>query len=116
VIEGQSALRNPSGPCGSEMLVSANARHVILVHAPKRIFYEDDPAWGAIPNLESEIALIKMYGADVIAVALNTEHCTQEEAREIQHHFEKTLNIPVILPMMEGCKRIVPHLKNLLIA
>jgi uncharacterized NAD-dependent epimerase/dehydratase family protein len=116
LIEGQSALRNPSGPCGSEMLVSANARHVILVHAPKRIFYEDDPAWGAIPNLESEIALIKMYGANVIAVALNTEHCTQEEAREFQHHFENTLNMTVILPLMEGCKRIVTHLKNLLIA
>lgn len=36
LIEGQSALRNPSGPCGSEMLVSANAKYVILVHAPKR--------------------------------------------------------------------------------
>ncbi len=36
LLEGQSALRNPTGPCGSEMLVSGNAKHVILVHAPKR--------------------------------------------------------------------------------
>ena len=26
VIEGQSSLRNPSGPCGAEMLLSAAAR------------------------------------------------------------------------------------------
>ena len=34
LLEGQSALRNPSGPCGSEYLLSANAKGVILQHAP----------------------------------------------------------------------------------
>ncbi len=33
-LEGQSALRNPSGPCGSELLLSAGARGVVLQHAP----------------------------------------------------------------------------------
>jgi uncharacterized NAD-dependent epimerase/dehydratase family protein len=41
-VEGQSALRNPTGPCGSEILVSGNAKHAILVHAPKRTFYEHE--------------------------------------------------------------------------
>jgi uncharacterized NAD-dependent epimerase/dehydratase family protein len=30
LIEGQSALRNPSGPCGAELLLSAEARTVVL--------------------------------------------------------------------------------------
>jgi uncharacterized NAD-dependent epimerase/dehydratase family protein len=116
LIEGQSALRNPSGPCGSEMLVSANARHVILVHAPKRKYYEELPEWGAIPSVESEIALIEMYGAKVIAVALNTEHCTVEEAEAFQQAYEEKLGITVVLPLLEGCKRIIPHLKKLVMA
>src|SRR5262249_38130845 len=32
LLEGQSALRNPSGPCGSEFLLSGGARGVILQH------------------------------------------------------------------------------------
>jgi uncharacterized NAD-dependent epimerase/dehydratase family protein len=116
LIEGQSALRNPSGPCGSEMLVSANARHVILVHAPKRKYYEEEPEWGAIPSVESEIALIEMYGAIVIAVALNTEHCTAAEAEAFQKEYEEKLQITVVLPLQKGCKRIIPHLKKLVMA
>src|SRR4029453_16608329 len=34
LLEGQSALRNPSGPCGSEFLLSGGARGVVLQHAP----------------------------------------------------------------------------------
>jgi len=84
LIEGQSALRNPTGPCGSEMLVSGNAKNVILVHAPKRKYYEDVVEWGEIHSVASEIELIKMYGSAVIAVALNTEHCTDEETLQFQ--------------------------------
>jgi len=114
LIEGQSALRNPSGPCGSEMLVSGNAKSVILVHAPKRKYYEHDPAWGAIPSIESEIALIQHFGSNVIAVALNTEKCTNEEAFAFQAEYEKKLNMPVMLPLQEGCGKIIPVLKKLI--
>ncbi len=36
VIEGQSSLRNPSGPCGAEFLLSGGARGVVLQHAAGR--------------------------------------------------------------------------------
>ena len=39
-LEGQSALRNPSGPCGSELILSGAARGVVLQHAPGRVFFE----------------------------------------------------------------------------
>jgi uncharacterized NAD-dependent epimerase/dehydratase family protein len=113
-IEGQSSLRNPSGPCGSELLVSGNAKYTVLVYAPKRIYYDDLPEWGAIPAVQSEIDLIKMYGSKVIALALNTEHCTKEEAYAYQATLQQELNIPVLLPLQEGVSKIIPLLKDLI--
>lgn len=114
LIEGQAALRNPSGPCGSEFLVSGNARHVVLVHAPKRTYYDHDPAWGNIPPIESEIALIRAYNSYVIALALNTEDCTEAEAFAYQREYADRLGIPVLLPLQEGVDAIVPVIQSLL--
>ena len=114
LIEGQSALRNPSGPCGSELLVSGNAKQVVLVHSPKRKYYDDVAAWGEIHSLVSEIALVKMYGSTVIAVAINTEHCTSEEAFAFQKVYEFELEIPVLLPLQQGVEKIIPVIKSLI--
>ena len=114
LIEGQAALRNPSGPCGSEMLISGNAKHVILVHAPKREYYEHEPTWGVIPDLESEIELIRLYGSSVIAIALNTEDCTDDEAIAFKKQFSEKYKLPVILPLEEGCDAIIPIIKELI--
>lgn len=114
LIEGQAALRNPSGPCGSEFLVSGNARHVVLVHAPKRTYYDHDPAWGKIPSVESEIALMQAYNSEVIALALNTEDCSTEEAFTYQKQYAEQLGIPVLLPLQEGVDPILPVLQALL--
>ncbi len=114
LIEGQAALRNPSGPCGSEMLISGNAKHVVLVHAPKRKYYEHDPAWGAIPELESEIELIRLYGSKVIAIALNTEDCSKEEAIAFKEEFHQKYKLPVMLPLEEGCDALIPLIKELI--
>lgn len=113
LLEGQSGLRNPSGPCGSELLISGNAKYSILVSAPKRKYYEDDPAWGEIPTISSEIELIKLYGSTVIAIALNTEHCTNEEALAFQAAYEETYQLPVLLPLQQGVSKIIPVLKKL---
>lgn len=114
LLEGQSALRNPSGPCGAELLVSGNAKQVILVHAPKRKYYDDIAAWGEIHSLVSEIELINMYGSTVIAVAINTEHCTTEEAIAFQKVYEFELEIPVLLPLQQGVDKIITVIKSLI--
>lgn len=113
LIEGQAALRNPSGPCGSEMLISGNAKQVVLVHAPKRTYYEHEPSWGVIPDLESEIEIIRLYGSKVIAIALNTEDCTMDEALAFKKQFHEKYNIPVMLPLQEGCDGIIPIIQEL---
>lgn len=113
LVEGQAALRNPSGPCGSEMLISGNARYVILVHAPKRAYYDHEPAWGRIPDIDSEIELIRLYGSRVIAIALNTENCSAEEAQNFKKMYTEKFNIPVVLPLEEGCEQIIPSIAAL---
>ena len=113
LIEGQASLRNPSGPCGSEFLVSGNARYVVLVHAPKRTHYDHNPAWGQIPSVESEITLIQSYGSVVIALALNTEGCSRDEAVAYQQEYAERLSIPVLLPLEEGIGAVLPIIQRL---
>ncbi len=110
-LEGQSSLRNPSGPCGIELLISGNAKHVVLLFAPKRKYFDNDEHWGAIPSVASEIEIIEKLGSKVIAVAVNTEDCTTEEAFTYQKEYEQKLNIPVLLPIQEGVDKLIPILK-----
>jgi len=113
-IEGQAALRNPSGPCGSEMLISGGAKWVILLHSPKRVYYDGKPELGKIHSLSSEIALVEKYGSKVIAVALNTEHCDLAEAEGFQRRYEQELNLPVLLPLEQGVEKMIPLIKTLI--
>ena len=113
-LEGQSSLRNPSGPCGIELLISGNAKQVVLLFAPKRKYFDNDEHWGAIPSVESEIEIIEKLGSKVIAVAVNTEDCTTEEAFLYQKEYEQKLNIPVLLPIQEGVDKLIPTLKGLI--
>lgn len=113
-LEGQSSLRNPSGPCGIELLISGNAKHTILLFAPKRKYFDNDPHWGIIPSVVSEIELIEKLGSKVIAVAMNTEDCTTEEAYNLQKEYISSLGIPVLLPIQEGVTSILSTLKKLI--
>lgn len=113
-IEGQSGLRDPSGPCGSEILLSANARHVILMVSPKRKYFGGNrPGWGEIPSAAREIALIAMYGARVIALALHTPDCSPEEAGRWQQHYREATGLPVLLPLINGVEEIIPVIREL---
>ena len=113
-LEGQSSLRNPSGPCGMELLISGNAKQVVLLFSPKRKYFDNDEHWGLIPTVESEIEIIEKLVSKVIALAINTEDCTTEEAFTYQKQYEQKLNILVLLPIQEGVDKIVPVLKSLI--
>lgn len=107
LLEGQSSLRNPSGPCGPEYLISANAKKVVLVHEVKKEYYDDLPSWGPLPTVSSEIELIQAYGSQVIALSLNTRGCTPGEAKAAQTKYQQELGIPVVLPLEEGVEDII---------
>jgi uncharacterized NAD-dependent epimerase/dehydratase family protein len=114
-IEGQSALRNPSGPAGSEWIVSADADAVVLQTNPPRKQYKDMEFYPAyIPDPKDEIALIKIYGATTAALTINTAKMTGQEAREYASKYEKELGIPVVLPLEEGVGRLVPLFEEMI--
>ena len=113
-LEGQSALRNPSGPCGLEFLISGNAKHTILVFAPKRIYFDNEPHWGKIPSVESEIEIIEKFGSKVIALAMNTEGCSDEEALLLKQQYEQELKLPVLAPLQKGVDELIPVLQNII--
>ena len=113
VIEGQSCLRNPSGPCGAEMLLSAAARGVVLQHAPGRDYLEGHDGLGLrIPSLESEIELIRFYDSETIAVTLNPERCTKEQLDQFRAEYREKLGIPVVDPLTEGVEALVPAIRS----
>lgn len=114
-IEGQSSLRNPSGPAGAEWIVSANANAVVLQHDPGRKHYKDMEFYPAlVAQPEEEIALIKMYGAPTVALTINSGKVGAEHAKKAASHFEKTLGIPAVLPLEEGVQRLVPLFEKMI--
>ena len=114
LLEGQSSLRNPSGPCGAEFILSGGARTVILQHAPGRAYFD---GWEkerlAIPPVAEEIELIRMLGAEVVALALNGEGLSRDELGRARARLERELSVPVVLPLEEGVDRLVPVIREI---
>jgi uncharacterized NAD-dependent epimerase/dehydratase family protein len=114
-IEGQSSLRNPSGPAGSEWIVSADANAVVLQHHPIRKQYKDMEYYPAyLPEIKDEIALIKIYGAPTVALTVNTGKMKTDEARVWAKQKEQELGIPAVLPLEDGLDRLVPIFKDMI--
>lgn len=108
-IEGQSSLRNPSGPAGAEWICSAAVNAVVLQHNPSRKHYKDMDHYPAlVADPEEEIKLIRMYGAPTVALAVNTNGMDEGAARSYAADAHKKLGIPVILPLEDGVDALVP--------
>lgn len=111
LLEGQSSLRNPSGPCGLEFLISGNAKQVILSHSPHRKHYDDDVAWGLIPSVASEIEILEKFDVKVIALALNTNGLSKEAASTYKAKYQQELGIPVTMPLEDGVENLIDAIK-----
>jgi len=114
LIEGQSALRNPSGPCGAELILSAGARHVILQHAPeRRCFSGLEDAGIEIPSLETELELLRLYGAETLAVTIHGPpdapglEATRAELRA-------RLGLPVVHPLVDGVEPLADLVRGVI--
>ncbi len=102
LLEGQSGLRNPSGPCGAELLLAAGAKGVVLQHAPGRRFYDGSETLGIrIPPVEDEVELIERYGARVLGLALNGERMEEGALRAESARLAARLARPVSLPLLD---------------
>lgn len=114
-IEGQSSLRNPSGPAGAEWIVSADADGVVLQHNPARKQYKDMEYYPAyLPDLKDEVELIRIYGAPTVAITLNSAKMTEPDVRSAALKYQEQLGIPVVLPLEDGVDALVPVFENLI--
>jgi uncharacterized NAD-dependent epimerase/dehydratase family protein len=115
IVEGQGALRNPSGPCGSEIILSGNSRRIVLQHAPGRKHFVDQEDLGTlVPGVRDEIDLIRIYGAEVIGVCLNGEGMSQRELDAYHRELQAELGIPVVQPLRDGVAALLPALQSYL--
>jgi uncharacterized NAD-dependent epimerase/dehydratase family protein len=111
LLEGQSGLRNPSGPCGAEFLLSAYARHVVLVHAPARDIFEGSEElpggpW-PMPPLSEEVELIRLYGAETLAIAINVEGLDAQAIARHRADIERETGLPTLVPVSEPLDALV---------
>jgi uncharacterized NAD-dependent epimerase/dehydratase family protein len=114
-IEGQSSLRNPSGPAGAEWIVSAAANGVVLQHNPARKQYKDMEFYPAyLPDPKDEIELIRIYGAPTVALMINTMKMSVPDARDYAARYQKSLGIPTILPLEDGVDALIPVFKDMI--
>ena len=108
IIEGQSSLRNPSGPCGAELLLSGGARGVVLQHAPGRDYFEGYEDRGyRIPTVQEEIRLIGLYGGSTLGVTLHSDGLSADALVQYQRELEDELKIPVVQPLNDGVEALV---------
>ncbi len=113
-LEGQSSLRNPVGPAGSEFLVSGQAKYVVLQHSAVRKCFKGTDEFGLeIPSVKSEIELIRFYGAETLAVTLNTATMPLDEARAAQAALQADIGIPVVLPIEDGVDVVVQQIQHI---
>lgn len=115
LLEGQSALLNPSGPCGSEFILSGNARKVILQLAPARTCFKGWDEFGLrIPPVETHIHMVNLYGAEVMALTLNTKGMTAEAVAAAKQDLHGRTGLPVYAPVEDGMEGLADQVQNLL--
>ena len=111
IIEGQSSLRNPSGPCGSEFIISGDLDGVILQHVPMRKKFSGFDQYHAhIPDVLNEIALIEHLGTQVLGITLNGEGAAVEKLSRYRDSLAQKTTIPIVLPMIESMDPIISNI------
>ncbi len=112
-LEGQSALRNPSGPCGSELIVSGKADGVILQYGPGYKYYQGFEVIGwEIGSVQDEIELVRLYGSRVIAITLNMTGVDPDKEKEVERQIRDLLDIKVVNVMRDGVDELIPLVES----
>ena len=63
---------------------------------------------------KNNLEIIEKFGSKVIALAMNTEDCTNEEALELKAQYEDKLQLPVLAPLQKGVGELIPVLRNII--
>jgi uncharacterized NAD-dependent epimerase/dehydratase family protein len=114
LIEGQSSLFNPSGPCGLELVISGAVQGVILQHAPAREFYkgmEDLPDCRVVP-ISRDIELLHSLGKDVWGLTLSEIDLDEHQAKVEKSKLEATTGIKTYRPLSEEIDSLALAVKD----
>lgn len=112
LLEGQSGLRNPSGPCGAEFLLSGGADTVVLQTDPQREYFDGMEADGyRLPPVADEIALIRAYGAETVAVTLRGDP-TDPVVAATRKELEAELDLPVCCPLHQDLAPVLDAVES----
>ncbi|MDH5610453.1 MAG: DUF1611 domain-containing protein [Cyclobacteriaceae bacterium] len=114
IVEGQSGLRNPSGPCGSEFIISGALDGVILQHSPIRVKFkgmEDYPS--DIPDILDEVELIEKLGSKVIALSINTHKMEKDDVEAYRKELSARTSLPIVFPFFDPLDGLVKAILSL---
>ena len=103
ILEGQSGLRNPSGPCGSEFIISGALHGVVLQHSPVRRKFkglDDYPA--DMPDILDEVDLIQRLGSPVVGLTINTEGMGPSDLEAYRQKLSQKTDLPIVFPFYES--------------
>jgi uncharacterized NAD-dependent epimerase/dehydratase family protein len=113
VTHGEGSLLHPAFPGGFELIGAARPDFIVLQHAPGRKVFDDFPQY-AIPPLENYIQLIELLsGKRPVAITINTENLTREEALKAAREIERRTGIMTRVPFYEGVEDIAKEILRL---
>ncbi len=113
IVEGQSGLRNPSGPCGSEFIISCDLDGVVLQHVPMRKKFSGfDQYYTHIPDVLDEVDLIEHLGTQVLGITLNGEGLEAIRLSKYRDFLARKTSIPIVIPMIETMDPIISNIFN----
>ena len=115
LLEGQSSLSNPSGPCGSELVLSADARHLVMQYAPGRRHFVGLAGPVPLPPLEQELAILDLWGCRLLAISINGEGCEEQELKREKEQLRRRYQVPVADPVVDGASLIADQIQALAI-
>ncbi|MDW8052879.1 MAG: DUF1611 domain-containing protein [Armatimonadota bacterium] len=118
-IEGQGALTNPASTATLPLLRGSQPTHLILVHRAGQTHIRTFPDV-PIPPLPEVIRVYEQvasmggafYPSKVVAVALNTAHLSESEARAAVAQVEAETGLPCTDPVRFGAGRLLAAIED----
>ncbi len=101
LLEGQGSLVHPAYPGSFEIIAAGRPDAIILQDAPGRKFLDGFEHY-PMPDPGKVIKILELLsGKKVIAITINTQNLTAQEALHASQEYESKYHIPAIIPMLD---------------
>ena len=101
LLEGQGSVVHPAYPGSFEIIAAGRPDAIILQDAPGRKFLDGFERY-PMPEPGKVIKILELLsGKKVIAITINTQNLTAQEALQASQEYEMKYHIPAIIPMID---------------